>query len=207
MRFFTDLGNTNVCLPYIASIFLVGNLPMHSLTIHLRLMLQLTIQLRYGAKAVHLNCCKRQTSETNLSTTPFQNHQKFHTLPFPRFPELLATKTGGPKWKKFCRNRVSWIILFLKTNLHLSGNHLLLVADLAHRIHQRIPHLPANLLESKFSPSKPAFLLGMTHRLGETRFDEIRGCHRTTVSGDLHQPKRFLVDIFPAWRRMVRAWF
>lgn len=94
MRFFTDLGNTNV---YIASIFLVGNLPMHSLTIHLRLMLQLTIQLRYGAKAVHLNCCKRQTSETNLSTTPFQNHQKFHTLPFPRFPELLATKTGGPK--------------------------------------------------------------------------------------------------------------
>ena len=55
-----------------------------------------------------------------------------HTLPKPpevphpsvsTFPGTFGHQNGGPKWKKFCRNRVSWIILFLKTNLHLSGNH------------------------------------------------------------------------------------
>lgn len=152
-------------------------------------------QLRYGAKAVHLSCCKRQTSETKLSTTPFQNHQKFHTLPFPRFPELLATKTGGQN-EIFCRNGVSWIILFL-TNLHLSGNHFCCWWKLGP------PNSPTNP-----TSSGPCVFAGHDScRLGETRFDEIRGCHPTTVSGDLHQPKRFLVDIFPPWRRMVRAWF
>ena len=33
----------------------------------------------------HLNWCKRQISEAKLSITPFQNPQKFHTLPLPRF--------------------------------------------------------------------------------------------------------------------------
>ena len=48
-------------------------------------------QLRHGEtrrkswEIYHLNWCKRQISEAKLSITPFQNPQKFHTLPLAHF--------------------------------------------------------------------------------------------------------------------------
>ena len=144
-------------------------------------MLQLTVQLRNivpkpsgdSSEIYRLNCRKCQTSEAKLSTTPFQNHQKFHTLPFPRFPELLTPstrKTGGRNDFFSAEMDSVGSFFFLKRISTFQGS-IFVGENLAHRIHQRIPHLPGH-----------AFLLGMTHRLGEISFDEITGCHPTTVS-------------------------
>ena len=74
-----------MCASHNSPPFFVGNSPMYSLTIHLRLMLQLTTQLRHGAKAVgrfmgddlpSQTGASAKISEAKLSTTPFQNHQK-----------------------------------------------------------------------------------------------------------------------------------